>query len=144
VAIWFKNGRKYIFTPKIDDIFKYKTSWQSWWRELQPQWRHLEDGTYLQVVPESGEEWKALRRGGYNGFFIIVMAFSWWVEAMDGDTDDTEVCSALEDLTWVARCMADMPAISGPLAGGKRAQSDEPYASTKRQRYFIFSHYFSS
>lgn len=134
--MWFKNGRKYIITPKITNLAKYKASWLNWWHGLQPKWRLLDDGTFLQEKPDMGEEWEGLRRGGPNGFFIIVLAFAWWVEAMDGKVDDAGLDDALDDITWVVRCMADMPTVPSQLIGGKRAQEDGPTASLKK-RYVL-------
>lgn len=127
VAAWLKNGRKYTITPKISDPDKYKASWQNWWQGLQPQWRLLNDGTFLQKVPDIGEEWEALRRGGPNGFFMVVLAFSW---AMDS-VDNGGLCDALEDLKWVIGCMADI----SPLIGEKHVQKDEPDTSRKRYKF---------
>lgn len=78
-------------------------------------------------MPDTGEEWKGLRRGGPNGFFVVIVAFSWWVEAMKGKVDDMGLRNALDDLTWVVRCMADMTE-----AQGKRAQEDSDSSVKKR------------
>lgn len=83
-----------------------------------------------------GEDWGGLRRGGPNGFFIIVLAFAWWVEATDGKVGDAGLDDALDDITWVARCMADMPAMPGQLIGEKHTRVDEPTIST-RKRYVL-------
>lgn len=131
--MWFKNGRKYILTPKITNLAKYKASWQNWWHGLQPKWRLREDGIFLQEVPDVGEDWGGLRRGGPNGFFIIVLAFAWWVEAADGKADDAGLDDALDDITWVARCMADMPTVPNQLIGAKHTRDDELTTSTMKR-----------
>jgi hypothetical protein len=137
VAIWLKNGRKYIFTPEIN-VVKYKASWQNWWQGLQPEWRLLDDGTLLQEVPDTGEQWETLRRGGSNGFFMIVLALSWWVEAMGGKADSTGLSEAIDDVAWVVWCMADMPAMPGQLIG-KHTRDDEPDTSVKKRYILSFS-----
>lgn len=132
---------------KVTNTTKYKASWQAWWKGLQPKWRLLEDGTFLQEVPDTGEEWEVLRRGGPNGFFIILFALAWWAKAMKGE-DDTGLLNAVEDVTWVIRCMADKctadkPAMPSQLVGQKHAQEDEPHTSIKKQyvlSFFITSH----
>jgi len=122
---------------------KYKASWQTWWQGLQPKWRLLEDGTFLQEVPDTGEEWEALRQGGPNGFFVIVLAFGWLVEAMDRELEDRGLLDALDDIMWVVRCMADMPVMPSQLIGEKRAREDEPETSMKKRyvrSFLITSH----
>jgi hypothetical protein len=119
--------------PKIKNIMKYKVSWQKWWQGLQPKWRRLDDGTLSQEVPDINETWICLRRGGPNGIFVIVLAFSWWVKATDGIDDDKELHDALEDIIWVINHMAEAPALSGQLAGRKHAQEDELRASVKKR-----------
>ena len=93
--------------PNITNLNKYKASWQSWWCGLQPEWCLLNDGTFLQQ--DMGEQWVNLRQGGPNGFFLIGLAFAWWVKAMDGKVDNLGLHNALYDITWVVGCMADMP-----------------------------------
>ena len=108
-----KNGRKWVITPKISNPAEYLASCQSWWLGLQPQWRQLNnDGNFFQEVPETVQERESLRplqQGGPSGFFIVILAFSWCVEAMDGKVDDLGLHDALDDLTWVVKCMANMP-----------------------------------
>jgi hypothetical protein len=136
VSIWVKSGRRSI-KPNIANIVKYKASWQTWWQGLQPEWRLLEDGTFLQEVPDTGEEWETLRRGGPNGFFVIVLALGWWAAAMDWK-DDIGLLNALDDVTWVVRCMADLPATPGQLTGGKHALEDKQDTSGKKRYVFSF------
>lgn len=118
--------------PKIANLTKYKASWQKWWQGLQPRWRLLDDGTFRQEVPDVGEEWVGLRQGGRGGFFVIVMAFSWLVEATDDGGIDVGLLKVLDDITWVLRCMAEtveMPALPDQSLGRKRAlenRSDTP------------------
>jgi len=46
-----------------------------------------------------GEQWVNLQQGGPNGFFLIVLAFAWWVKAMDGKVDNLGLHNALYDIT---------------------------------------------
>jgi hypothetical protein len=132
-----KKGRKYALTPIISEPAAYKESWRKWWEGLQPDWRKLGDGIFLQDVPATGEEWDALRKGGQNGFFMVIMAFSWWVEAMGRVFDDAELRDALDDLTWAVNRMGDMPALPDQLIGQKRALEDELDISHTRKRYVL-------
>ena len=67
---------------------------------------------------------------------MIVVAFSWLVKATDAGFDDVELQNALDDLTWVLGCMADM-SIGG--SGGKRAQEDRSETSVKKRYVLSFS-----
>jgi hypothetical protein len=90
---------------QITNLAKYKASWQNWWQGLQPKWRLLDNGTFLQEVPDTVEDWGGLLQGGPNGFFVIVVAFSWWVK--EGEVDDMELHNALDDIIWVVRTSGD-------------------------------------
>jgi hypothetical protein len=107
-------------SPKLTNLLDYTTSWQKWWRELQPKWRLLADGTLSREVPNEGEEWEMIYRGGANGFFMIVLTLSWWVAALDGHVDE-ELRNVLDDITWVVGHLVDLPAMTGECTGEKRA-----------------------
>jgi len=66
------------------------------------------------------------------------LAFSWWVEAMDGRVDDMGLHNGLDDLTWVVQCMADMPAMPDPTTGEKHTQEDEPDTLIKKWHVLSF------
>ncbi|KAF8489709.1 hypothetical protein F5888DRAFT_1638456 [Russula emetica] len=105
---------------------------------LQPEWHLLHDGTLLQEVSNMGEEWGSLQQGGPNGFFLIILAFSWWVKAMGGGIDDVELHDTLVDAAWVVRCMIDMPAMPDQSIGGMHAWEDESDTLGKRQCVLSF------
>ena len=81
-----------------------------------------------------GEDWEGLRRGSQNGFFMVILAFSWWVETMDGDTG---LHDTLYDVLWVMKCMADMPASPDQPIEGKRAHV-EAGGPIKKRCVFLF------
>ena len=85
--------------PRITNLPKYKASWQKWWHGLQPKWHQLEDGTFLQEVPNAGEEWEGLWQGGPNGFFMVISSLSWWVKAANGKADDIGLHDTMDDIT---------------------------------------------
>ena len=66
------------------------------------------------------------------------MAFAWWVETAGGNIDDTGLLNALDDVTWVVRCMADMLTMPSQLIGNKHAQEDNPDTSTTKRCVFSF------
>ena len=141
-----KKARPYtIITPGSDNVTKYKASWQSWWNGLQPKWRVLEDGSLLrEVSPHTGEEWNSLQKSGPCGFFLLVIRFSWWMNAMHGKVDDVELCSALNDLMWVVKCMTATHNPRIHQVEGKWVREGEPNTSGKRWYVLSFSYYFSS
>ena len=120
--MWLKNGRKYSIPPRIEDLSQYRLSWQSWWYRLQPEWRQLPDGAVLREVPDVGEQWDTLCRGGQNGLFMAVLALAWWAAALGEVADDDELCDALDDATWVMQRMAVLLKADGEGLGVKRAR----------------------
>ena len=85
-----------------------------------------------------GEEWDSLRRGGQNGFFIIILAFSWWVEVKGGEFEDADIHAALVDLTWVVRCIGDTD-LSDQLIGGKRVLEDDKADTSSHKKQYVIS-----
>jgi hypothetical protein len=64
------------------------------------------------------------------------------MQAVGGEVTevDDDTLAHLADITWVVRCMADMPASSpDQLIGGKHAQEDEPDTSIKKRYVLSFS-----
>jgi hypothetical protein len=120
----------------ITNLDKYKTTWQNWWRGLQPEWRLLDDGTFLQEAQDMGEQWVNLRQGGPNGFFLIVLALGWWVKGTDGK-GDLGLHKLLDDITWVMGRMTDMPTPDQSI-GGKHAQEDKLHSSIKKRYTLSF------
>ena len=91
--------------PKVINLVEFSTSWWSWWRTLQPEWRLLSDGTLSREVPGTNKDWEKICRGGCNGFFVVIMTLAWWVTAVDGKADDEDLLRALGETTWVMDCM---------------------------------------
>lgn len=54
----------------------------------------------MEVLDEA-EQWDALRRGGPNGLFMVVLGLAWWAAALDNVSGNEELCGALDDATWV-------------------------------------------
>jgi hypothetical protein len=54
------------------------------------------------TLREINGDWLSIRKGGSNGFFIIILTLSWWLNAGAGVVDaDPEFARALEDVSWV-------------------------------------------
>jgi len=104
-------------------------SWQSWWYGLQPEWRQLPNSAVSREVPDKGEQWDMLCRGGKNGLFMAVLALAWWAAALGEVSDDDELCDALDDATWVMQRMATLLKADGERHRIKRAR-DGPDGSS--------------
>jgi hypothetical protein len=99
VASWLKYGRKLDSPPVLTDLPAFIKSWWLWWTNLQPDWRKTADGTLLRDVDG---DWLSLRKGGNNGFFMIVLTLSWWLRAIDGVVEaEGEISKAFSDVNWV-------------------------------------------
>ena len=70
---------------------------------MQPEWRSPDVGWPLsRVIPEGDHSWSVLEHAGPNGFFLILMALSWWVQAVECKIDlDEDLLGALDDVLWV-------------------------------------------
>ena len=88
-------------------------------------------------MPNTAEEWEGLRQGGPCGFFMVIVAISWWVDAMKGDVGG--ICDTLDDIMWVIKCM-DMP--DQPIEN-KHMWEDGPDGLVKK-RYVPYFLYFLS
>lgn len=76
-------------------------------------------------MPDEGEQWEALRQGGPNGLFMVVLALAWWAAALSNMLDDKELCDAIDDATWVMQHMA-----SSLKAGSERQGLKRPRGSS--------------
>ena len=77
-----RGGRKASKVPTLteDNIIPYLTSFKLWWSGLQPDWRRDADGDVWppsQILPQAVNDWTALRRGGTNGLFVVIMGLAW-------------------------------------------------------------------
>lgn len=95
-----KRHRKYGNIPQLK-LERFVPSWKSWWGDLQPKWRGA--WPHRRQVPP-GETWAGCRRGGKNGFFIVLISLAWWSVAVETGTwqEKAAFADALEDVRWVA------------------------------------------
>lgn len=115
VSRWIKCGRKYDVQPKIENVPLYAAAWMSWWTELQP--RSRKD---LKRSVAASENWDALQKGTVNGFFVVLLALSWWVKAENRE-DKKMLEFAMKDVFWVLETM--ILTLSQSADG---AEADEP------------------
>lgn len=59
-----------------------------------------------------GETWDECRKGGKNGFYVIVLSLSWWAQAASTSESRANVSKATEDALWVLDRMIDSLTIS--------------------------------
>jgi hypothetical protein len=95
-------------------VAEFAVVWKSWWESLQPTWRLRESWPLSRETPP-GEDWSVLRRGGINGFFIVLMCFSWWASKKMSAREREEFEAAMVDVTWVIKKVSDSIALSTPL-----------------------------
>lgn len=84
------------------DLDDYSRKFIAWWRNLQPTWRHAADGALSRTEPE-GKAWTTLAKGGTSGLYVVVMALSWWIRALDDGDTTSEVWSNISDVCWAIR-----------------------------------------
>ena len=115
IPTWLKFGRKYETPPKISSLKDFAECWYEWWRNLQPQYRNKKGGGLSRKI-EEGETWSQLRRGGPNGFFMIILTLSWWQKYLDDDdnsypSDWNSFHVASEDTSFVLDQMLAVKAL---------------------------------
>jgi hypothetical protein len=102
---WIQCGRKYDSQPSIKDLPGFITAWRLWWFSLQPEPRKagLENSVAwpLQRVVNDGEKWPEVRKGSRNGIFGVVLALSWWLKAVQTDSEREIFKEVLADVKWV-------------------------------------------
>jgi hypothetical protein len=129
VSSWIKRHAHKKHEPVTIEANEYGNHFCKWWTALQPSWRVLSDGRYSKEVP-ADETWVTIRKGGGSGLYIVVMALSWWVRALDaanptGDTT-SKLWAIVEDLHWVLQQVSDNKDL------GKRKKSDDAWGKGKR------------
>ena len=129
---WITGGRQYNAIVVLSSISQYETTWKSWWMSLQPETRKPEDGSSWpleRVQPDDVEEWESLRRGGCNGFFIIIMGLALWANAVsEASVDAGNLVAAVEDVAWACE------RIVATLNRGTKRPSSAPVRRSKRVR----------
>jgi len=103
---------------------------------MQPTWRK---GESLLRNPPAKANWDALKRGGSNGFALVVMALLWWVNPLNpGQKRCARLSAVVEDLTWVlSQLLATMSKGDANVSNLKRPGSEdkENEPPTKKVRF---------
>jgi len=58
------------------------------------------DGTLKKDMPP-GENWESLVKGGTAGMYVVVMALSWWINAIGPAGSKGEAWDMVLDVLWV-------------------------------------------
>ena len=100
VAEWIRYARSPTWRPSITDVPALETSFQAWWKGLQPGWQMSEDR--LTVLDKMDGDWDQLRRPGLNGLLsIIACLFYWGCKAQGNKKHRVGWASAVEDCMLV-------------------------------------------
>jgi len=85
----------------------YGLEFANWWRNIQPHWRRIGDGPLSRTEPYGAENWTTLAKGGTAGVYVVVMALSWWLRALDASdtTTTSDVWGNVGDVSWALQCM---------------------------------------
>ena len=104
VRQWIQAHRQYEKPPAVKTT-EYGVAWRLWWRELQPAVRLDAAGELQRPSADvvQGGSWGVLRRGGPNGFFLVLLALGWWVRAAVDKQDVKDAFAMVEDILWVLK-----------------------------------------
>lgn len=118
--MFFKNAHRLTYKLKFDDISLYGRKFKTWYGNVMPDWRSAADEWPLsRTMPEDGDVWGKVMKGGGNGFFLIVLGFVWWREIATSDGDKADVQVGLKDLRWV------LDKMNSAIAGKKKRRATE-------------------
>jgi hypothetical protein len=128
IGHWFQCGRKWTAMPDIgsETVVTFSKSWWLWWAGLQPSWRGNESNSLSRTVPAGAVDWSRTRKGGLNGFFIIILALGWWfLGAKNNDSRNISNCGhALDDVIWVLEQIVGSDESTGDSEAVKRTQDE--------------------
>lgn len=72
------------------------------------------------------ESWPELRKGGRNGFKLIMVALNWWLRGTSSTSEENKALSVLEDVVFVLENM------SKKTDGGKHKAEELAAGDEKR------------
>jgi hypothetical protein len=139
VADWFQHGWKWNAMPDIGAgvVESYSQNWWLWWVGLQP-WRGSDWTSLARELPDGEIDWSATRKGGSNGFYVVLLALGWWfIGAKHSDGRGISDCEhALDDVAWVLEQMCHS------FGSAKRSQGAGTTPQGSNKRYFAFLNFF--
>lgn len=120
IGWWLKRHRKLASVPPLKTSH-YIGQFREWWKVLQPPNRDMSGSDWPppRDLPEDSD-WSSLCRTGSNGFFIVMMALSWWAHHITSPASVVEFDSMAEDVNWAVRMMLKLVTTNS----AKRSHSD--------------------
>lgn len=112
-------------------VSEFGIQWMRWWREIQPDWRKVEEGgnALSRQMPED-ETWGLLAKGGTAGLYTVVMSLSWWIKQVASDGSLADAWTSVKDVSWVLREVTEsLPRPSGTkrfVENGVLTDEEEP------------------
>ena len=97
IADWIQRARPATFRPEIKDEKEFAAAFSSWWQNLQPEWRRVENNN----GPQEDEDWDAIRCSGVNGLVSVVAALFFWGSAIQDRPTQTTWLEAVKDVSYV-------------------------------------------
>ena len=77
-----------------------------WWVKMQPTWH---EGESLNKILPTDANQEPILCGGSNGLSMVVMALSWWIQAIGSiQQQDEKLSTAIHDVTWVLSKLVSM------------------------------------
>lgn len=74
---------------------------REFWISLQPDWRKQNTDQPLQRQSIQSADWATLRKGGPNGFFLVLKALSFWATMAWTREERDEFDEMVGDVNWV-------------------------------------------
>ena len=138
INIWLKNGRKLNAMPEVG-LDKFSAAWKKWWAHLQPEWRGEGPNFSYDLLEEA--QWPELQKGGSNGFYLLLLSFSWWGTATvddDGapiEQQYSEWNDTFHDIAWVLEQMVNQ--LTYQSRKRAREEEEEDGVSTRASKRFV-------
>lgn len=99
VGGWQKRHRKLTWVPTII-VSEYMVAFRQWWTTLQPSNRNTSGKWPLPRDLPGDTDWSRLLHTGPHGFFLVMMALSWWAHCAVSQDSATEFDAVAEDVNW--------------------------------------------
>lgn len=135
IDVWLRYGRKFKKEKLqlVDSVTEYADDWLSWYRALQPKGPRQEFNvlqTSARGKIDVSADWSELKKGGANGFFMILVSLVLWSLALETEEQRALFDTALHDVDWVLRSVTG----SLGIAQSKRGNNGGSLSSRQKRR----------
>ena len=107
------------------DLSIYGPGFTKWWQSIQPAWRRITEGSLSRAEPYGNDNWTSFAKGGTSSIYVVVMALSWWLRALDTGDTTSDIWANVGDVNWALQRMRHE--ISQSL---KRGRDEEQHQGT--------------